>query len=159
MSEATKYSVVIKNGTYHLAESDGGTLVLVDDYAALQQKQEETEALMYAMRHDMRESRENMEAMLAENAEIKSGIADITFMRDDDFFASTQEAQRVMGNLVNIKTPATDTILNEVRAEGAQLCIDAIVTSGSDDFIDAPNICADVVRQLRASSAEGATND
>lgn len=91
------------------------------DYAALQQ---------------------NLDALAAENAALKSGIADITFMRDDDFFASTQEAQRVMGFLVNIKTPATDAYLNSVRADAVESFTSDVVLkmresgAGAYDYAD-----------------------
>lgn len=55
-------------------------------------------------------------ALAAENAGLKEEISNITFMRDDDFFGSTQRAQEVMGRLVNFKTPDTDAFLAEVRA-------------------------------------------
>lgn len=48
-------------------------------------------------------------------------------------------------------SPAID--LNAVRAEGADLCVKALVTSDDDDFSDAPNICAMVSTQLRAGNA------
>ncbi|MBU4682534.1 hypothetical protein KC222_10960 [Cedecea davisae] len=51
------------------------------------------------------------------------------------------------------RTPRTDAALaeirNEARAEGADLCVKALVTSGDDTFEDAPNICAMVAFQLR----------
>lgn len=47
-------------------------------------------------------------------------------------------------------TPATDAFLCEQRAVGAELCVKALVTSDDDDFVDAPNICANVAAQLRA---------
>lgn len=59
-------------------------------------------------------------ALAAENAGLKDEISNITFMRDDDFFGSTQRAQEVMGRLVNVKTPATDAVLAEVRAQGVE---------------------------------------
>ncbi len=59
-------------------------------------------------------------ALAAENAGLKEEISNITFMRDDDFFGSTKRAQEVMGRLVNIKTPATDAFLAEVRESGAE---------------------------------------
>ncbi|HHH4392800.1 TPA: hypothetical protein ACPZZP_001236 [Enterobacter cloacae subsp. cloacae] len=59
-------------------------------------------------------------ALAAENAGLKDEISNITFMRDDDFFGSTQRAQEVMGRLVNVKTPATDAFLAEVRAQGVE---------------------------------------
>lgn len=60
-------------------------------------------------------------ALAAENAGLKEEISNITFMRDDDFFGSTQRAQVVMGRLVNVKTPATDAFLAEVRAQGVEM--------------------------------------
>lgn len=59
-------------------------------------------------------------ALAAENAGLKDEISNITFMQDDDFFGSTQRAQEVMGRLVNVKTPATDSFLAEVRAQGVE---------------------------------------
>ncbi|MCM7687639.1 hypothetical protein M8S61_08285 [Enterobacter asburiae] len=46
-------------------------------------------------------------------------------------------------------TPATDAVLAEVRAQGADECVRKLVTSDDDDFSDAPNICAMVAYQLR----------
>lgn len=108
--------------------------LLVTENAALQQK---------------------LDAVLAENAEIKSGIVDITFMRDDDFFASTKEAQRVMGNLVNIKTTATDAILNEVRADGVEkfACYWESNCAHDDTFVGKK--AKHFANQLRAVSTEG----
>ncbi|MEP8746431.1 hypothetical protein ABKV96_01570 [Enterobacter hormaechei] len=60
-------------------------------------------------------------ALTAENAGLKDEISNITFMRDDDFFGSTQRAQEVMGRLVNVKTPATNAFLAEVRAQGVEM--------------------------------------
>lgn len=80
---------------------DGG-YVLSADYAALEAK---------------------CAALAAENAGLKEEISNITFMRDDDFFGSTQRAQEVMGRLVNFKAPATDAFLAEVRAQGVEAAI------------------------------------
>lgn len=65
-----------------------------------------------------------VEKLAAENAGLKDEISNITFMRDDDFFGSTQRAQEVMGRLVNVKTPATDAFLAEVRAQGVEMFAD-----------------------------------
>ncbi|WP_339027850.1 hypothetical protein [Leclercia pneumoniae] len=46
-------------------------------------------------------------------------------------------------------TPATDSFLAEVRAQGAEECIRQLVISDDDDFSDAPNVCAMVAHQLR----------
>lgn len=93
-------------------------------------------------------------ALAAENAALKEEISNITFMRDDDFFGSTQRAQEVMGRLVNVKTPATDAFRAELRAQGAEECVRQLVISDDDDFSDAPNICAMVAHQLRKGAAE-----
>lgn len=86
------------------------------DCKLLQQKLEETEALMYAMRHDMRESREKMEAMLAENVVLKKFCKNAAF--DADYEAELgMECGGFTDALNDTKTPATDAILNEVRAE------------------------------------------
>ncbi|HGW3972065.1 TPA: hypothetical protein ACNH4A_001701 [Klebsiella pneumoniae] len=47
------------------------------------------------------------------------------------------------------ETPATDRIVAGIKAEGAEACVRALVTSDDDDFTDAPNICAMVAYQLR----------
>lgn len=46
-------------------------------------------------------------------------------------------------------TPATDRIVAGIKADGAEACVRALVTSDDDDFADAPNICAEVARLLR----------
>lgn len=48
------------------------------------------------------------------------------------------------------ETPATDRIVAGIKAEGAEACVRALVTADeADDFVDAPNICAEVARLLR----------
>lgn len=74
--------------------------------------------------------------LAVENAGLKEEISNITFMRDDDFFGSTQRAQEVMGRLVNAKTPDTDAFMAEVRAsaipEGYALVPQQIFLEPSD---------------------------
>jgi len=115
MSDVIKYSIVIKNGTHHLAESDSGTLVLVDDYAALQQK---------------------LDAVLAENARMLSDYRDIP------------EMKRIGAPL----TPATDAILNTVRAEGVDMLVADKVFEWMDSYREDAHKFAN---QLRAGSTEG----
>lgn len=67
------------------------------------------------------ELKAQLAALAAENAGLRDEISNITFMRDDDFFGSTQRAQEVMGRLVNVKTPSTDAFLAEVRAQGVEM--------------------------------------
>ncbi|MEL1627570.1 hypothetical protein, partial [Klebsiella pneumoniae] len=40
---------------------------------------------------------------------------------------------------MNLETPATDRIVAGIKAEGAEACVRALVTSDDDDFTDAPN--------------------
>ncbi|MDX7008014.1 hypothetical protein [Enterobacter hormaechei] len=98
----------------------------------------------------------HLAALAAENAGLKDEISNITFMRDDDFFGSTQRAQEVMGRLVNVKTPATDAFLAEVRAAAVdEVCLkisNAIVNCYQDEQVGldaAATICGDFAAQLR----------
>lgn len=65
----------------------------------------------------------------------------------DDFYGLAVELMR------EAETPAMDAFLREVRAQGAEACVKALVTSDDDDFIDAPNICANVAAELRQGGA------
>ncbi|HHT0127158.1 TPA: hypothetical protein ACTW2L_004810 [Raoultella planticola] len=55
----------------------------------------------------------------------------------------------ILRESIRIKTPATDRIVAGIKADGAEACVRALVTSDDDDFADAPNICAEVARLLR----------
>ncbi|ELJ5794628.1 TPA: hypothetical protein ACG0NW_002015 [Enterobacter roggenkampii] len=131
-----------------LDKPDGG-YVSHEDYAALEHKLAESQREFRAADATIENLQMQVEKLAAENAEMKEEISNITFMRDDDFFGSTQRAQEVMGRLVNVKTPETDAFLAEVRAQGADECVRQLVISDDDDFSDAPNICAMVAHQLR----------
>jgi len=54
----------------------------------------------------------------------------------------------------NYSAVATDAVLAEIRAQGAEACVSALVKSDDDDFTDAPNICAMVAFQLRKESVK-----
>ncbi|HDR2525638.1 TPA: hypothetical protein QCI36_000594 [Enterobacter ludwigii] len=107
-----------------LEENPEGAYVRHGNYAALEQRLIESER--YGRQTDI--TIDNLEMkiaqMAAENAGLKDEISNITFMRDDDFFGSTQRAQEVMGRLVNVKTPATDAFLAEVRASAIDSLVD-----------------------------------
>ena len=118
-------------------------------YEELEKKLAESQREFRAADATIENLQMQVEKLAAENAEMKEEISNITFMRDDDFFGSTQRAQEVMGRLVNVKTPETDAFLAEVRAQGADECVRQLVISDDDDFSDAPNICAMVAHQLR----------
>ncbi|EMD1561348.1 hypothetical protein V6A64_000373 [Enterobacter hormaechei] len=97
-----------------VVESAEGDMVDYEDYAALEAR---------------------CAALAAENSGLKDEISNITFMRDDDFFGSTKRAQEVMGRLVNVKTPATDAFLAEVRAQGVEMFADSLLCPDLDDTI------------------------
>lgn len=108
----------------------------------------------------MKPSYEELEArclaLAAENAGLKDEISNITFMRDDDFFGSTQRAQEVMGRLVNAKTPVTDAFLAEVRASAVdEVCLkisNAIPNCYQDELVGldmAAGICGDFASEIR----------
>ena len=93
-------------------DANGG-YVSYEDYAALEQKLAASQREFRAADATIENLQMQVENLAAENAEMKEEISNITFMRDDDFFGSTQRAQEVMGRLVNIKTPATDAYMSE----------------------------------------------
>lgn len=110
-------------------------------------------------------------ALAAENAGLKSGILqaseNMEAHHDDhglfsydadgeqmDALLRLCDAQDSIALLENAKTPATDAAIASLRAEGVEMCIQALVTSDDDDFSDAPNICAEVARQLRSQSEQ-----
>lgn len=120
------------NGSSSVFENENGSLVDYEDYAALEAR---------------------CTALAAENAGLKEEISNITFMRDDDFFGSTQRAQEVMGRLVNFKAPATDAFLAEVRAQGVEMlvkhCEQKALEKSYDFFMDAGAVAAQFAEQLR----------
>ncbi|MCY1810607.1 hypothetical protein [Klebsiella pneumoniae] len=83
-----------------------------------------------------------------ENVALKKFCKNAAF--DADYEAETgMERGGFTDALNNIETPATDRIVSGIKAEGAEACVRALVTSDDDDFTDAPNICAMVAYQLR----------
>ncbi|MGX4910528.1 hypothetical protein ACUYGN_15135 [Enterobacter chengduensis] len=103
-----------------------------------------------------------LSALAAENAELKDEISNITFMRDDDFFGSTQRAQEVMGRLVNVKTTATDAFLDEVRAQGVEMfgqwlrdSADIFDKNYRHDWADQNRVSADKAGEFAAQLRKG----
>ena len=115
--------------------------------------------------------RAERDQLAAENVALKgalTGNAYINFIKSNGWNTS---ASTVNGKFVNfadpevdfgsmvfahakkliddIKTPATNAAIAGIKAEGAEACVRALVTSDDDDFTDAPNICAMVAYQLR----------
>lgn len=119
----------------------------VEKMAELMQQMEENSPRVAAHQYCLKQVAEKVEdaekrntelearcaALAAENAGLKDEISNITFMRDDDFFGSTQRAQEVMGRLVNVKTPATDSFLAEVRAQGVEMFAASLKVAGGHE--------------------------
>ncbi|HDT5074140.1 TPA: hypothetical protein QHS11_002445 [Enterobacter asburiae] len=99
--------------------NNGCSPAMEDDRSFVREK---TQHMFEAYQAGVAEGEAKCAALAAENAGLKDEISNITFMRDDDFFGSTLRAQEVMGRLVNVKTPATDAFLAEVRAQGVEMC-------------------------------------
>ncbi|MGX8815753.1 hypothetical protein [Enterobacter kobei] len=110
-----------------VVESAEGDMVDYEDYAALEAR---------------------CAALVAENAGLKKFCEDAAFYADYEAELG-MERGGFTDALNNIKTPATDAFLAEVRAQGADECVRQLVISDDDDFSDAPNICAMVAHKLR----------
>jgi histidinol dehydrogenase len=153
MSEVKRYGFSYGND---FDERNNGAYVTHKDYAALQQK---------------------LDAVLAENVALKDAIPnlkDVDYGNDnmDDVslaeYIGFNDAVTLM-NRWKSETPATEAILSEVRAEGAN----AVAKYHNERFKFLANTCRasagehkaaylcalDVAAQLRTGSTEGATND
>ncbi|ESL86566.1 hypothetical protein L420_03761 [Enterobacter hormaechei subsp. hoffmannii UCICRE 9] len=104
------------------------------------------------LEQNLAESEARCAALAAENAGLKDEISNITFMRDDDFFGSTQRAQEVMGRLVNVKTPATDAFVAGVKADGIEDWVFSRCCSGNDTTDEAIKF-ADALRNWNGVEA------
>lgn len=94
--------------------------------------------------------RAERDQLAAENVALKNAITDHSHSvhfcevcgKDDP--CSTDDVCYALKDI-----PATDAYLAGIKADGAEACVRALVTSDDDDFADAPNICAMVAYQLR----------
>ncbi|SWW37166.1 hypothetical protein [Klebsiella pneumoniae] len=80
--------------------------------------------------------------LAAENVELKESRNNLA-----EFIHEELDADYPLN--MNLETPATERIVAGIKAEGAEACVKALVTSDDDDFTDAPNICAMVAFHLR----------
>ncbi|HCA9699887.1 TPA: hypothetical protein MYK45_001865 [Klebsiella variicola subsp. variicola] len=102
--------------------------------------------------------------LAAENVALKSAVTKQIELRSEikkagrpphaDFWVqSICEAEDRVSKALN-GTPATDRIVAGIKADGAEACVMALMTSDDDDFADAPNICAMVACHLRKGASE-----
>lgn len=87
-----------------------------------------------------------LKALIPENWQMHDVLHQLIVARPGGVYFNKWE--RLIVGVLN-DTPATDRIVAGIKAEGAEACIRALVTSDDDDFSDAPNICAMVAYQLR----------
>ncbi|MCA1178918.1 MULTISPECIES: hypothetical protein [unclassified Pantoea] len=116
--------------------------------ADLQQKLEASEALMLAMRDDSRESRSKLELVVAENVTMKESRK-----RLGEFILEEIDADYPLN--MDVKTPATDAMVNEIRAEG----IEAWISSRNGGWNGTTKQAEDFASQLRTDAAKGGSDD
>ena len=86
--------------------------------------------------------------LAAENVALKKFCKNAAF--DADYEAELgMERGGFTDALNNIETPATDRIVAEAEAQGAEAYVTALVTSDDDDFAYEPSICVEETLQLR----------
>lgn len=96
--------------------------------------------------------------LAAENVTLNDKMNKLATWPGIEFYSSSWEFCNLDGNdalefMCDVKTPATDAYLAEVRAQGADECVRQLVISDDDDFSDAPNVCAMVAHQLRKGAS------
>lgn len=129
---------------------------------AAELKQSQIDAGCY--KHGMEASNERLAQVAAENAALKEWSPN---PHSASMFEAIEKAEALMDDgmpelamveafeiLKMKRTPATDALLAEVRAQGAEECVRQLVISDDDDFSDAPNICAMVAHQFRQEAAQ-----
>lgn len=95
--------------------------------------------------------------LVAENADLKSLIeqhAGSIAVCPNCSHEEPSETDDIVALYRSLKTPATDSFLAEVRAQGVDECVRQLVISDDDDFSDAPNVCAMVAFKLRKETAQ-----
>lgn len=103
-----------------VVESAEGDMVDYEDYAALEQKLAESQREFRAADATIENLQMQVEKLAAENAGLKKFCKDAAF--DADYEAELgMERGGFTDALNNIKTPATEAILAEVRAQGVEM--------------------------------------
>nr|WP_237448781.1 hypothetical protein [Pantoea sp. Seng] len=121
---------------------------------SLQQRLEASEALMLAMRDDSCESRSKLELLVAENAALKESRK-----RLGEFILEEIDADYPLN--MDVKTPVTDAMVNEIRAEGVELAINHLMNKfEGTGHIGVPVMALEsLANQLRADSAKDGSDD
>ncbi|MDF9909570.1 UNVERIFIED_ORG: hypothetical protein OKW14_001496 [Pantoea brenneri] len=116
MSEVKRYDVIAdKYGDGTVEESESGSVVFYEDYAALKErfdfKQNLTEQIV--------ELKAQRDALAAELSVVDAIHDECVFITDDDYDACPKSVQQIIRSLAVMQIPATEAYLNSVRAEGA----------------------------------------
>ncbi|MGM8747567.1 hypothetical protein [Enterobacter hormaechei] len=112
---------------------------------------EMTQHMFEAYQAGVAEGEAKCAALAAENAGLKNALEWLYETVSSESVSIPNEKYSSVTNAAQVlsETPATEAVLAEVRAQGADECVRQLVTSDDDDFSDAPNICAMVAHQLR----------
>lgn len=131
---------------WFIKNNNGCSPAMEDDRSFVREK---TQHMFEAYQAGVAEVEARCAALAAENAALATENARLKESRQRlaEFIHEELDADYPLN--MDIKTPATDAFLAEVRAQGADECVRQLVTSDDDDFSDAPNICAMVAHQLR----------
>lgn len=126
-------------GWWHWWKAGAASMQSERDHLAAQLKQSQIDVECY--KRGMDASNKLLADVVAENAALQFYLRNGPVIRKDGELAAAHQFAPA--------APATDRFLAEQRAIGAELCVKALITSDDDDFVDAPNICANVAAQLR----------
>ncbi|ORM64511.1 hypothetical protein PRCB_16390 [Pantoea rodasii] len=133
-----------------LAESATRLDVAIARGNELQRKVEDTEALMLAMRDDSRESRSKLELVTAECAAL------VNYIDGECYTESKRTGVYTCAGINKPASPATDAMVNEIRAEGVELAINYLMNKfEGTGHIGVPVMALEsLANQLRADAAK-----
>ncbi|MCZ9578952.1 hypothetical protein K9J15_03730 [Enterobacter cloacae] len=148
-----------------VVESVDGDMVDYEDYAALEQKLVESQRELRAADATIENLQMQVEKLAAENAGLKSiqawAVADV-FKSGAKRFESTKAAgfdtddclhDAVLVMLSELKTPATDAFLAEVRAQGVEMFAASLKVAGGHEH-PYSSVANDFAAQLRQEAAQ-----
>lgn len=123
-----------------VVESAEGDMVDYEDYAALEHKLAESQREFRAADATIENLQMQVKKLAAENAGLKEKIDKIAAWPNSEFYASAWEFNNNDGYallklVVENDTPATDSFLDEVRAQGVEMFADSLLCPDLDDSI------------------------
>lgn len=124
---------------------------LVRKFSELHLQQEATEALMLAMRDDSLESRSKLELITAECAAL------VNYIDGECYTESTRTGVYTCAGINKPASPATDAMVNDIRAEGVELFAANQIRVAERHDADNRPVWADE-RRISADQAESFAN-